>query len=111
MGLQWCADSFSDAILGFANNIKTIDGGTHMDGLKTALTRTINSLSRKHKLLKDTDANLAGDFVREGLGAVLSVKIPDPEFEGQTKTRLGNPEIRRIVDSIVAQVGGLLDNI
>ncbi|GMH39786.1 hypothetical protein BSKO_07684 [Bryopsis sp. KO-2023] len=103
VGFQWCSDSYSDTLLGFANNIKTIDGGTHIDGLKTALTRTINSLARKNKLLKDSEPNLAGDFVREGLGSIISVKVPDPEFEGQTKTRLGNPEVRKIVDSIVSQ--------
>lgn len=82
-----------------------------MDGLKVALTRTMNSLARKQKLLRETDSNLGGDFVREGLGAVLSVKVPEPEFEGQTKTRLGNPEIRKIVDSIVAEVREIVDYI
>lgn len=103
IALQWCSDAFSDTLLGYANSIKTIDGGTHLDGLKTSLTRTLNSLARKNKLLKEGDPNLAGDFVREGLGAVVSVKVEAPEFEGQTKTRLGNPSIRKTVDSIVSE--------
>jgi DNA gyrase subunit B len=102
VALQWCSDAFSDTLIGFVNSIKTIDGGTHMDGFKSAVTRTVNSLSRKTKALKDTDPNLSGDHIREGLGAVVSVKVPSPEFEGQTKTRLGNPEVRRIVDQVVS---------
>ena len=102
VALQWCSDSFSDTLIGFVNSIKTIDGGTHMDGFKAALTRTVNSLGRKSKALKDADPNLSGDHIREGLGAVVSVKVPAPEFEGQTKTRLGNPEVRKIVDGVVS---------
>jgi DNA gyrase subunit B len=102
VALQWCSDAFSDTLIGFVNSIKTIDGGTHMDGFKAAVTRTVNSLSRKTKALKETDPNLSGDHIREGLGAVVSVKVPSPEFEGQTKTRLGNPEVRRIVDQVVS---------
>ncbi|KAL3149886.1 hypothetical protein ABBQ38_013251 [Trebouxia sp. C0009 RCD-2024] len=110
VALQWCSDSFSDTMLGFVNSIKTVDGGTHMDGFKAALTRTVNSLGRKSKVLKDGDANLSGDHIREGLGAIVSVKVPDPEFEGQTKTRLGNPEVRKIVEGIVSQdVGEALE--
>eukprot|EP00191_Tetraselmis_sp_GSL018_P004145 CAMPEP_0177609448 /NCGR_PEP_ID=MMETSP0419_2-20121207/19096_1 /TAXON_ID=582737 /ORGANISM="Tetraselmis sp., Strain GSL018" /LENGTH=712 /DNA_ID=CAMNT_0019104377 /DNA_START=327 /DNA_END=2462 /DNA_ORIENTATION=- len=101
--LQWCSDGFSDNILGFVNSIKTTDGGTHMDGLKAALTRTLNTLARKSKILKESDPNLSGDHCREGLGAVISVKVPNPEFEGQTKTRLGNPEVRKIVERVVAE--------
>lgn len=190
VALQWCSDAFSDIMLGFVNSIKTVDGGTHMDGFKAALTRTVNSLGRKSKVLKEGDANLSGDHIREGLGAIVSVKVsalhhtaphsvgvavclrvdaghctgyedpslfirpvwlracnclystcmpwkypcmscfililygqlaycqihstldcvlghlqvPDPEFEGQTKTRLGNPEVRKIVEGIVSQV-------
>ncbi len=104
VALQWCSDSYNDNILGFANNIRTIDGGTHLEGLKTVLTRTINSTARKLKKLKEGDSNLAGENVREGLTAVISVKVPDPEFEGQTKTKLGNPEVRGIVDSFVGEV-------
>jgi DNA gyrase subunit B len=102
VALQWCSDAFSDTLIGFVNSIKTIDGGTHMDGFKSALTRTVNSLGRKTKSLKDNDPNLSGDHIREGLGAVVSVKVPAPEFEGQTKTRLGNPEVRKIVDNAVS---------
>lgn len=100
--LQWVGDGFSDTVLGFCNAIKTHDGGTHMDGLRAALTRTINVLARKQKLLKEGDPNLSGDHLREGLTAVVSVAVREPEFEGQTKTRLGNPEARRAVELAVA---------
>lgn len=102
VALQWCSDAFSDTLIGFVNSIKTIDGGTHMDGFKSALTRTVNTLGRKTKALKENDPNLSGDHIREGLGAVVSVKVAAPEFEGQTKTRLGNPEVRKIVDNAVS---------
>nr|YP_002049097.1 DNA topoisomerase IV subunit B [Paulinella chromatophora]ACB42887.1 DNA topoisomerase IV subunit B [Paulinella chromatophora] len=101
--LQWCVDTYSDSILGFANNIRTVDGGTHIEGLKTVLTRTLNSFAKKRGKRKDSDNNLAGENIREGLTAVLSVKVPDPEFEGQTKTKLGNTEVRGIVDSLVGE--------
>lgn len=104
VALQWCVDAYSDNILGFANNIRTVDGGTHMEGLKTVLTRTMNNIARKRNKLKDSDSNLGGENVREGLTAVISVKVPDPEFEGQTKTKLGNTEVRGIVDSLVGEV-------
>ncbi|MFN5854321.1 MAG: ATP-binding protein, partial [Pseudanabaenaceae cyanobacterium] len=104
VAFQWCSDTYSDNILGFANNIRTIDGGTHLEGLKAVLTRTMNATARKLKKLKDGDSNLAGENIREGLTAVLSVKVPDPEFEGQTKTKLGNTEVRGIVDSFVGEV-------
>ncbi len=104
VALQWCIDAFSDNVLGFANNIRTIDGGTHLEGLKTVLTRTMNAIARKRNKLKDGDANLGGENVREGLTAVISVKVPEPEFEGQTKTKLGNTEVRGIVDSLVGEV-------
>ena len=81
---------------------RTSDGGTHLDGLKIAVTRTVNALGRKLGKLKETQANVPGEFIREGLTAVVSVKVPDPEFEGQTKTRLGNPEVRQIVDTLVS---------
>ncbi|DBA95548.1 TPA: hypothetical protein ACH3X3_013403 [Trebouxia sp. C0006] len=110
VALQWCSDAFSDTLLGFVNSIKTIDGGTHMDGFKAALTRTVNALGRKTKALKEGDPNLSGDHIREGLGAIVSVKVPEPEFEGQTKTRLGNPEVRKIVEGTVSQdVGEVLE--
>ena len=104
VALQWCVDAFSDNVLGFANNIRTIDGGTHLEGLKAVLTRTMNSIARKRNKIKENESNLAGENVREGLTAVISVKVPDPEFEGQTKTKLGNTEVRGIVDSLVGEV-------
>ncbi|HBB30834.1 MAG TPA: DNA gyrase subunit B, partial [Cyanobacteria bacterium UBA9273] len=104
VALQWCVDTYSDNLLGFANNIRTIDGGTHLEGLKTVLTRTMNAIARKRNKLKENDANLGGENVREGLTGVISVKVPDPEFEGQTKTKLGNTEVRGIVDSLVGEV-------
>ena len=101
--MQWCVDAYSDNILGFANNIRTVDGGTHIEGLKTVLTRTLNSFARKRGKRKDGDSNLAGENIREGLTVVLSVKVPEPEFEGQTKTKLGNTEVRGIVDTLVGE--------
>ncbi|MAV11712.1 MAG: DNA topoisomerase (ATP-hydrolyzing) subunit B [Synechococcus sp. MED850] len=101
--LQWCSDAYSDSILGFANNIRTVDGGTHIEGLKTVLTRTLNAFAKKLGKRKEADSNLAGENIREGLTAVLSVKVPDPEFEGQTKTKLGNTEVRGIVDNLVGE--------
>ena len=94
--LQWCSDAYSDSILGFANNIRTVDGGTHIEGLKTVLTRTLNAFAKKLGKRKESDSNLAGENIREGLTAVLSVKVPEPEFEGQTKTKLGNTEVRAL---------------
>ncbi|MGB7519818.1 MAG: DNA topoisomerase (ATP-hydrolyzing) subunit B [Spirulinaceae cyanobacterium] len=104
VALQWCIDAYSDNLLGFANNIRTIDGGTHLEGLKTVLTRTMNTTARKRNKLKDNDSNLGGENIREGLTAVIYVKVPEPEFEGQTKTKLGNTEVRGIVDSSVGEV-------
>ncbi|MGY3814515.1 DNA topoisomerase (ATP-hydrolyzing) subunit B [Globicatella sulfidifaciens] len=93
-------DSYHTNILSFANNIHTHEGGTHEAGFKTALTRVINDYARKSNLLKDNDENLSGEDVREGLTIILSVKHPDPQFEGQTKTKLGNSEVRTITDRI-----------
>ncbi|WP_353930790.1 DNA topoisomerase (ATP-hydrolyzing) subunit B [Okeanomitos corallinicola TIOX110] len=104
VSLQWCTDAYTDNVLGFANNIRTIDGGTHLEGLKAVLTRTLNAIARKRNKIKDGESNLSGEHVREGLTAVISVKVPDPEFEGQTKTKLGNTEVRGIVDSFVGEV-------
>jgi DNA gyrase subunit B len=104
VALQWCEDAYTDTLLGFANNIRTIDGGTHLEGLKAVLTRTMNSIARKRNKIKEGESNLAGENVREGLTGVISVKVPDPEFEGQTKTKLGNNEVRGIVDSLVGEV-------
>ena len=93
-------DSYSENIYTFANNINTQEGGFHLSGLKTALTRCINDYGRKYNFLKEKDDNLQGDDVREGITAVLSVKLPEPQFEGQTKTKLGNSETRGIVESL-----------
>ncbi len=104
VALQWCTDAYTDNVLGFANNIRTVDGGTHLEGLKAVLTRTLNAIARKRNKIKEGESNLSGEHVREGLTAVISVKVPDPEFEGQTKTKLGNTEVRGIVDSLVGEV-------
>ncbi|MFN7251962.1 MAG: DNA topoisomerase (ATP-hydrolyzing) subunit B [Anaerobacillus sp.] len=96
-------DSYTSNIYSFANNINTHEGGTHESGFKTGLTRVINDYARKNNLFKDNDANLTGDDVREGLTAIISVKIPDPQFEGQTKTKLGNSEARTITDSVFSE--------
>lgn len=93
---------YTETVLSFANNIHTIDGGTHLTGFRTALTRLLNEYGRKVNLIKESDPNLSGDDVREGLTAVISVKIPDPQFEGQTKGKLGNTEVKSIVESIMA---------
>jgi len=96
-------NSYNENIYSFANNIDTIEGGTHLSGFKSALTKVINDYARRYNFLKDKDNNLSGDDVREGLTAVVSVKITDPQFEGQTKTKLGNSEVRGIVDSITGE--------
>ncbi len=96
-------DGYSDSTYAFANCINTIDGGTHLTGFRSALTRVLNDYARRQKLLKDDEANLTGDDVREGLTAVISVKLPEPQFEGQTKTRLGNAEVKGQVESAVAE--------
>ncbi|QZT34302.1 DNA topoisomerase (ATP-hydrolyzing) subunit B [Caldalkalibacillus thermarum TA2.A1] len=96
-------DSFASNLFSFANNIHTYEGGTHESGFKSALTRVINEYGRKQGLIKETDNNLTGDDVREGLTAVISVKIPDPQFEGQTKTKLGNSEVRGITENVFAK--------
>lgn len=96
-------DSYNELILSFANNIHTMDGGTHEDGFKRAFTRVINDYARKYNLLKENDRNFSGEDVREGLTAIISVKVRNAQFEGQTKTRLGNTEIRGLVDGIVSE--------
>ncbi|XP_070021208.1 DNA gyrase subunit B, chloroplastic/mitochondrial isoform X2 [Nicotiana tabacum] len=103
MALQWCSDAYSDTMLGYANSIRTIDGGTHIDGVKAALTRTLNNLGKKSKTIKEKDISLSGEHVREGLTCVISVKVPNPEFEGQTKTRLGNPEVKKVIDQSIQE--------
>ena len=94
-------DTFSETLRPFANNVLTPDGGTHVVGFRTALNRTINDYARKNGLLKEKDDNLTGDDIKEGLTAVVLVKIPDPQFEGQTKNKLGNPEVRGYVDRVM----------
>ncbi|WP_100405890.1 DNA topoisomerase (ATP-hydrolyzing) subunit B [Bacillus solitudinis] len=96
-------DGYVSNIYSFANNINTHEGGTHESGFKTGLTRVINDYARKNNLFKENDPNLTGDDVREGLTAIISVKIPDPQFEGQTKTKLGNSEARTITDSLFSE--------
>ncbi|XP_059646081.1 DNA gyrase subunit B, chloroplastic/mitochondrial-like [Cornus florida] len=103
VALQWCSDAYSDTILGYVNSIRTIDGGTHIDGMKASLTKTLNNLAKKSKIIKEKDISLSGEHVREGLTCIISVKVPNPEFEGQTKTRLGNPEVRKVVDQAVQE--------
>ncbi|WP_442853422.1 DNA topoisomerase (ATP-hydrolyzing) subunit B [Bacillus sp. B-jedd] len=95
-------DGYTSNLYSFANNIHTYEGGTHEFGFKTALTRVINDYARKNGIFKDADANLSGEDVREGLTAIVSIKHPDPQFEGQTKTKLGNSEVRAVTDSIFA---------
>ncbi len=97
---------YTEGIFSFANNINTHEGGSHELGFKMALTRIINDYARKHNILKDSDSNLTGEDVREGLTAVISVKLPEPQFEGQTKTKLGNPEMRGLVDSVFSEEFG-----
>jgi DNA gyrase subunit B len=95
-------DGFSESTLSFANCVNTIDGGSHLTGFRSALTRVLNDYARKNKLLKDSDPNLIGDDVRDGLTSVISVKLVEPQFEGQTKAKLGNPEIKTQVEAVVA---------
>ncbi|AZU59814.1 DNA topoisomerase (ATP-hydrolyzing) subunit B [Neobacillus mesonae] len=95
-------EGYTDSIYSFANNIHTYEGGTHESGFKTALTRVINDYARKNGLIKEGETNLSGEDVREGLTAIVSIKHPDPQFEGQTKTKLGNSEVRAITDTIFA---------
>jgi len=101
IAMQWCSDSFTDTMLGYANSVRTVDGGTHFDGLRAALTRNVNACARKMNKLKDADSNLLGEYIREGLTCVVATKVPNPEFQGQTKTRLGNQEVRKAVESTV----------
>ena len=98
--MQWNT-SYQESIFSFANNINTHEGGTHLSGFRSALTRTLNAYARSKGMLKEKDDNLAGEDVREGLTAVISVKLHDPQFEGQTKTKLGNPPIEGLVEEAV----------
>ena len=96
-------DSYTEFVYSFANCIKTPDGGSHLTGFRSALTRVLNDYGRKQKLIKENEQNLAGEETREGLTAVISVKLRDPQFEGQTKTKLGNPEVRTQVETVIAE--------
>ena len=103
IAMQWTSSFSTNSVLSFANNINTHEGGTHLEGFKHALTKTINDYARAKGLLKEKDSNLTGDDAREGLAAIISVKLHDPQFEGQTKTKLGNTEIRGLVQGAVMQ--------
>ena len=105
VGLLYTGE-FSEHVSSFANTIHTHEGGSHLTGFRAALTRAINEFARKQKLLKDGDPNITGEDTREGLTAVISVKLGEPQFEGQTKTKLGNPEIKGIVESAVSEALG-----
>ncbi len=102
VAMQWNT-GYTDTVLAFANNINTHEGGTHLDGFKNALTRTINDYARRNGIIKEKEDNLSGEDIREGLVAVVSVKLRDPQFEGQTKTKLGNTEFRAFVQGVVTQ--------
>lgn len=105
VALQY-TDAYSESILSFANNINTHEGGTHLTGFRNALTRVMNDYARKNNILRENDDNLSGDDVREGITAIISVKIPEPQFEGQTKQKLGNSEVQSAVNSVVLEVFG-----
>jgi len=94
-------DSFIETVKAFANNVYNPEGGTHLVGFRSAMTRVINDYARKNSLLKEKEDNLTGDDIREGLTAIILVKLPDPQFEGQTKNKLGNPEMRRYVEQVM----------
>lgn len=103
VAIQWSTSYSTNSVMAFANNINTYEGGTHLEGFKQAVTRTINEYARSKGILKEKDSNLSGDDTREGCAAVISVKLHDPQFEGQTKTKLGNTEIRPLVQNAVTQ--------
>ena len=102
VALRWSSDMYTESILSFTNNIRTKDGGTHVEGLRASLTRAVNAVAKKSGKVKDGQGNLPGEFVREGLTAIISVSVIEPEFEGQTKGRLGNIEVRPAVDSLIS---------
>lgn len=109
VALQY-TDGYTENIYSFANNINTHEGGTHLSGFKTAMTKVVNDYSRKNGILKEKDSNLLGEDIREGLTAVISIKLPEPQFEGQTKTKLGNTAVRGVVDSVtVEEIGSFLE--
>lgn len=96
-------DGYSDNVYGFVNNITTPEGGTHVTGFRNAVTKTFNDYARSNKILKEKDPSLSGEDIREGLTAIISIKIADPQFEGQTKQKLGNSEARGAVESVVTE--------
>ncbi len=102
VALQY-TDAYNETVLAFANNVNTVDGGTHLTGFRSALTRTLNDYARRAGLLKESDPNFTGEDVREGLTAVVSVKLPEPQFESQTKSKLGNAEVKGAVESVVGE--------
>lgn len=102
LALQYTT-GYTENILSYANNINTTEGGMHLNGFKTALTRSINNYARSHNLLKASERNLTGEDVREGLTAIISIKLTEPQFEGQTKTKLGNPQVKSVVESITSE--------
>lgn len=102
VALRWSSDMYTESILSFTNNIRTKDGGSHVDGLKMSITRTVNAGAKKSGKLKEGQKTVPGEFIREGLTAIISVSVTEPEFEGQTKGRLGNPEVKPAVDSFVS---------
>lgn len=102
VALRWSSDMYTETILSFCNNIRTRDGGSHVEGLKACLTRAVNQAAKRSGKIKEGTANLPGEFIREGLTAIVSVSVSEPEFEGQTKGRLGNPEVRPAVDSLLS---------
>lgn len=109
LALQY-TDAYSENIYSFANNINTHEGGVHLSGFKTALTKAMNDYARRNNILKDKDSNLTGEDIREGITAIVSVKLPEPQFEGQTKTKLGNTFMRGIVDSIAnEEIGAFME--
>ncbi len=107
VAIQYVSDYYDEQVATFANNIRTKEGGTHLSGFRTALTRVVNAFAKKYELLKEKDSPFSGNDLKEGLTAVISVRLPNPQFEGQTKTKLGNSEIKGIVDSLVDE--GLSD--
>lgn len=109
LALQY-TDAYTENIYSFANNINTHEGGVHLSGFKAALTKCVNDYARRNNILKEKDPNLSGEDIREGLTAIVSVKLPDPQFEGQTKTKLGNTFMRGLVDSIAnEEIGAFLE--
>ena len=102
VALRWSSDVYNELALSFVNNIRTKDGGTHLEGVKAGIAKTINSLKNSMAGIKAGSENIPGEFIREGLTTIVSVSVSNPEFEGQTKGRLGNPEVRAVVSEVVS---------